>query len=49
MVEYLLDLNSGKQLAVAFRSNPQTSYEDNVVARIQYANMNRDSLDYLDE
>jgi uncharacterized 2Fe-2S/4Fe-4S cluster protein (DUF4445 family) len=49
MVGYLLDLNSGKHLAVASRSNPQTSYGDNVIARIKYANMNRDSLDYLDE
>jgi len=49
VVGYLLDLNTGKQLAVAPRTNPQTSYGDDVISRIQYANTNKDGLEDLHE
>ncbi len=49
VVGYLIDLNTGKQLAVASRTNPQTSYGDDVISRIQYANANRDGIDDLHE
>lgn len=49
VVGYLLDLNTGEQRAVASRSNPQTSYGEDVVSRIQYAQSHRDGLDDLHE
>jgi uncharacterized 2Fe-2S/4Fe-4S cluster protein (DUF4445 family) len=49
VVGYLIDLNTGKQLAVASRTNPQTSYGDDVISRIQYANSNKDGIDDLHE
>jgi len=49
VVGYLIDLNTGKQLAIASRTNPQTSYGDDVISRIQYANTNRDGIDDLHE
>ncbi len=49
VVGYLHDLNSGKQLAVAARTNPQTSYGDDVITRINYANTQKDGLDELHE
>jgi len=35
VVGMLVDLNTGKQLAIAARGNPQTVYGDDVIARIQ--------------
>jgi len=49
VVGYLLDLNTGKQLAVSSMTNPQTSYGDDVISRIQYTIENRDGLDDLNE
>jgi len=49
VVGYLLDLNTGKQLAVASRTNPQTSYGDDVISRIHHATTNKDGLDDLHE
>ncbi len=44
VVGYLLDLNTGEQLAVASRTNPQTIYGDDVISRIHYASINKDGL-----
>jgi uncharacterized 2Fe-2S/4Fe-4S cluster protein (DUF4445 family) len=49
VVGYLLDLNSGKQLAVASRTNPQTSFGDDVISRINHAGSNPDGLEELQE
>jgi len=49
VVGYLMDLNSGKQLAVASRTNPQTSFGDDVISRINHANTNLDGLEELQE
>ncbi len=49
VVGYLLDLNTGKQLGVAARTNPQTSFGDDVISRIHYANTNTDGLNNLHE
>ena len=44
-----MDLNTGKQLAVSSRTNPQTSHGDDVISRIQYTISNRDGLEDLHE
>jgi len=49
VVGYLMDLNSGQQLAAAARTNPQTSYGDDVISRIHYAGTNKDGLEELNE
>ncbi|MFW6139463.1 MAG: ASKHA domain-containing protein, partial [Spirochaetota bacterium] len=49
VVGYLMDLNTGKQLAVASRTNPQTSYGDDVISRIHYTNTHKDGLEDLQE
>jgi uncharacterized 2Fe-2S/4Fe-4S cluster protein (DUF4445 family) len=49
VVGYLMDLNTGKQLAVSSRTNPQTSHGDDVISRIQYTISNRDGLEDLHE
>jgi uncharacterized 2Fe-2S/4Fe-4S cluster protein (DUF4445 family) len=49
VVGYLMDLNSGKQLAVASQTNPQTSYGDDVISRIQHTITNKDGLEDLHE
>jgi len=49
VVGYLMDLKSGKQLAVSSQTNPQTSFGDDVISRIQYATTNKDGLDDLNE
>jgi uncharacterized 2Fe-2S/4Fe-4S cluster protein (DUF4445 family) len=49
VVGYLIDLNTGKQRAVSSRTNPQISYGDDVITRIQYANSNKDGLEDLHE
>jgi uncharacterized 2Fe-2S/4Fe-4S cluster protein (DUF4445 family) len=49
VVGYLTDLNTGKQLAVNSRTNPQTSHGDDVISRIQYTIANRDGLEELHE
>lgn len=49
VVGYLMNLNTGEQLAVAARTNPQTSFGDDVISRIHYANTNKDGLETLSE
>ncbi len=49
VVGYLVDLNTGKQLAVSSATNPQTSYGDDVISRIQHTMTNKDGLDDLHE
>jgi len=47
VVGYLLNLNTGEQLAVAAKTNPQTGFGDDVISRIQFANTNNDGLETL--
>lgn len=47
VVGYLLDLESGEELAVASELNPQTRYGDDVVSRIQYASEHPRGLEEL--
>jgi uncharacterized 2Fe-2S/4Fe-4S cluster protein (DUF4445 family) len=49
VVGYLLDLNTGKQLAVSSATNPQTSYGDDVISRIQHTMTSKDGLEDLHE
>ena len=49
VVGYLMNLNTGEQLAVAARTNPQTGFGDDVISRIHYANTNKDGLETLSE
>jgi uncharacterized 2Fe-2S/4Fe-4S cluster protein (DUF4445 family) len=49
VVGYLMDLNTGDQLAAAARTNPQTSYGDDVITRIHYTMTKKDGLDDLHE
>jgi len=42
LVGYLMDLGSGKVVAVASRANPQAAYGDDVVARIEYCGRTED-------
>ncbi len=49
VVGYLLDLNSGREVAVASRTNPQTSYGDDVITRIHFAGSREDGLKVLQE
>jgi uncharacterized 2Fe-2S/4Fe-4S cluster protein (DUF4445 family) len=49
VVGYLMDLKTGKQLAVSSQTNPQTSFGDDVISRIQYATTTKDGLDDLNE
>jgi uncharacterized 2Fe-2S/4Fe-4S cluster protein (DUF4445 family) len=49
IVGYLMDMNNGKQLAVATRTNPQTCYGDDVISRIQFTKTNKDGRDILHE
>ncbi|MBN1835813.1 MAG: DUF4445 domain-containing protein [Spirochaetales bacterium] len=49
VVGYLLDLNTGEQLGVASRSNPQTSFGEDVVSRIQHAQFNEKGLEELNQ
>jgi len=49
VVGYLMDLKTGKQLAVSSRTNPQISFGDDVISRINHANTNPDGLDDLNE
>jgi len=44
VVAYLLELETGKQLAVASCLNPQKAFGDDVIARIDYAKRNEASL-----
>lgn len=46
---YLLNLNTGEQLAVASRTNPQASYGDDVVSRIHYTTTKEGGLKDLNE
>jgi uncharacterized 2Fe-2S/4Fe-4S cluster protein (DUF4445 family) len=47
VVGYLLDLESGEQLAVSSLLNPQTRYGDDVVSRIDYAARHPEGLETL--
>ncbi|HUW56864.1 MAG TPA: ASKHA domain-containing protein [Planctomycetota bacterium] len=47
VVGTLVDLNTGKDLAVASRTNPQVAYGDDVVSRIDYAGTERQGLALL--
>jgi uncharacterized 2Fe-2S/4Fe-4S cluster protein (DUF4445 family) len=42
LVGYLVDLVTGRQAAVASRTNPQAAYGDDVVARIEYCGRKKD-------
>ena len=42
LVGYLMDLGTGKVVAVASRANPQAAYGDDVVARIEYCGRSED-------
>jgi uncharacterized 2Fe-2S/4Fe-4S cluster protein (DUF4445 family) len=46
VVGYLLDLNTGEQLAVCARMNPQISFGDDVISRINYG-QTREGLEKL--
>ena len=47
VVGYLVDLVTGKTAAVATRTNPQTAYGDDVVARIEYCGRKKGGLKTL--
>ena len=47
VVGYLLDLETGDELAVASELNPQTAHGDNVISRIQYADETPNGLQTL--
>ncbi len=47
IVGYLLDLETGEQLAVSSLLNPQTRYGDDVVSRIDFANTEEGGLEIL--
>lgn len=47
VVGYLMDLESGRQLAVSSLLNPQTRYGDDVVSRIGYSTANATGLQTL--
>ena len=47
VVGYLLDLESGKQLAVSSLLNPQTRYGDDVVSRIEFSMRDETGLETL--
>lgn len=47
IVGYLMDLTTGRELAVASMLNPQTQFGDDVVSRIQHVNATPDGLAQL--
>jgi uncharacterized 2Fe-2S/4Fe-4S cluster protein (DUF4445 family) len=47
VVGYLIDLTKGIEIGVASRTNPQTSYGDDVITRIQFASSGKDGLEKL--
>ncbi len=49
LVGMLLELNSGRELAVASRLNPQTAFGDDVISRILHARENPQGLHELHE
>jgi len=49
VVGYLMDLNTGEQIAVASKTNPQTSYGDDVISRINLTITNKDGINILHE
>lgn len=49
VVGYLMDLRTGKQLAVASAMNPQTKYGADVISRITYVSQEADGLQKLQE
>jgi len=44
---YLLDLKSGKELSVVAKTNPQIIYGDDIIARIGFAQENKDGVKKL--
>ncbi|MBE3097545.1 MAG: DUF4445 domain-containing protein [Planctomycetes bacterium] len=42
LVGYLVDLTTGRQAAVASRTNPQATYGDDVIARIEFCGREKD-------
>jgi uncharacterized 2Fe-2S/4Fe-4S cluster protein (DUF4445 family) len=49
VVGYLIDLTSGKEVGVASRTNPQTSYGDDVITRIHFTSTKTGGLKELHE
>ena len=49
LVGMLIDLNTGKQLATASRTNPQVVYGDDVISRISYTHEKPEGLKELQE
>lgn len=49
IVGYLLDLNTGQELAVISRTNPQRVYGADVISRIAYTQANSDGVSKLQE
>ncbi|MDP6380928.1 MAG: ASKHA domain-containing protein, partial [Phycisphaerae bacterium] len=49
VVGMLIDLTSGRQLAVGSRTNPQTTYGDDVLARIEYIDRHGGGLKVLSD
>ena len=49
VVAELIDLNSGKEIAVASQSNPQIAFGDDVIGRIEYSRTHEDGLRQLRE
>jgi len=47
LVGYLLDLKTGEASAVGSRTNPQTAYGDDVIARIEYCGRKKNGLKTL--
>ena len=49
VVAELVDLSSGKEIAVASQSNPQIAFGDDVIGRIEYSRTHEDGLRQLRE
>ena len=47
LVAYLMDLHTGKELAVASSLNPQVKFGADVISRTTYANKNKDSVNLM--
>ena len=47
IVGYLIDLNTGRQVAVASTTNPQMAYGDDLISRIQFASVQPNGLALL--
>jgi uncharacterized 2Fe-2S/4Fe-4S cluster protein (DUF4445 family) len=49
LVGYLVDLTTGRQVAVASRTNPQSAYGDDVIARIEFCGREKDGAKKMHE